>query len=138
MINYIEKGYHMHKALEEAGMRIVDTESGWRAGRGVTATDDSINAFILAYNPVPAEKAQKIREIQAKCDDLMHDLYPDMVGSHELLHDLIKSAVATTGSNLEKAQSLVADCELHINTVNAMSDISEIQAYDVSNGWTQV
>jgi len=54
MINYIEKGYGLHKALVNAGLEIHKTNGIFSS----LANHEEINTFIANYNPLPETQAE--------------------------------------------------------------------------------
>lgn len=59
MINYVEKGYSMHEWLRNQGVELVNRDGVFVSN----VSDEQINQLVAEYNPWPAEKAAKLKEI---------------------------------------------------------------------------
>lgn len=59
MINYIEKGYGLHKYLADLQYYLEEQDGVWICNK----PDEEVNALIASYNPWPSEKAAKLVEI---------------------------------------------------------------------------
>lgn len=58
MINYLEKGRGLHKAIAEAGQSLYRIDSNW-----VSSDDVAVQAIIDTFDPLPKAKAAAIAEI---------------------------------------------------------------------------
>lgn len=70
MINYIEKGYGLHRMLAAQGIELRNVDGAWIAN----APDEQVSQLIAEYNPWPTEKAAKFAEIDADFESAVSSL----------------------------------------------------------------
>lgn len=79
-INYIEKGYGLHEAIRAAGHRLENVNGVW-----VASDEAVVQAIINSFDPLPAAKLAKWRQIQAERDRLKNAGY--LVGGNRFHSD---------------------------------------------------
>lgn len=60
MINYTEKGRHLHEAIRKAGHWLREENGQW-----VSSDDVAVQAIINAYDPLPDYKTERVAAIKA-------------------------------------------------------------------------
>jgi hypothetical protein len=70
MINYIEKGYSMHEWLASQGVQLIQRDNVWAAN----VPDEQVSQLIADYNPWPAEKSSKLKEINEAFEAAINQL----------------------------------------------------------------
>lgn len=66
MINYVEKGRGLHKAITDAGQWLYRLDGNW-----VSSDDVAVQAIIDTFDPLPDAKAAAIKEIGQYASDLI-------------------------------------------------------------------
>ena len=163
MINYIEKGAGLHKAIRAAGHWLIEEN-----GVFVSSNDEAVQAIIDSFDPLPEAKAAKWREVQAERDRRKFAGYmaagnrfhsdPDsrtqqlglvimgagvppiqwrtLEGNYVTMTQQLAGAIFTATATGDAA--IFAAGEAHRAAVEAMTDPMQIEAYDFSGGWPEV
>ena len=74
MIDYIEKGYGLHKIIGESGLSLEQLDGVW-----VSSDDIAVQAIIDAYDPLPEAKTEAKERIRDQSNSVAskdNDKYP--------------------------------------------------------------
>lgn len=132
MINYIEKGIQLHDALDKAGLSISEKNGVWSSD----ANHDDVNAFIAAFDPLPAEKQKCKCRCVKMCNDKIRAILPDH-RDMTLLEIKQLAEGAFLDPDLKRAKALANDCVTHCNLAAAHESVEDVQAHDHTTGWSE-
>ena len=143
MITYIEKGAAMHQAILDEGFKgIYEHNNVWLARD--PSEEVAINAFILAYDGLPAVKKEKRLALRDEYRNHLILIYPDaeeMTPSHfdvvvDMCFDIFRSVIGSSRSPNVDWQNVLdtRTARRNIRTeINDLTTIAEVQSYDVVN-----
>jgi hypothetical protein len=163
MIAYTEKGPGLHAAIAAAGHWLIEQDGVW-----VSSDDVSVQSIIDSFDPLPEAKAAKWEQIKAERDRRKHAGFavganrfhsdPDsriqqlglvimgasvpavawktMGGSFVTMTQALALAIFQATAQADAA--LFAAAEAKRAAVNALTSLSEIEAFDPLSNWPEV
>lgn len=165
MINYSEKGYGLHKAIEAAGHYLGQHDGVW-----VASDDAAVQAIIDSYT-LDQAKAFKCSEVLAHAktlrDKVVEPVSPGEMASWPIKRaeaeaytadstaacPMLTAEAATRGITLAaliskvsgnasyfagKETAIGGNDGKHRDAINALTTFEEVSAYDFSTGWPAV
>lgn len=143
MINYIEKGEGLHKAIAEAGEQLRDVGGVW-----LSSDDVAVQSIIDNYDATPYERTQTKSRIIKEASKRAAEIYPfidpeseQAIGLYEFATDIYMSiapaARDTLAARLLQFKDIHDKAQTAIAVINASNDWEFILAYDAVNtpGW---
>lgn len=138
-ITYIEKGSWLHSYIQEQGHWLANKDGVW-----VSDDDVAVQAIIDAFDPLPYAKADKIDELKIEGARRASQFYSFLgidpkrvVSFYNFAEDLYLSMVpAARGDLTDRLQgfrTVYVAAVAAIADINAMTDWTEVIAYDVVN-----
>ena len=135
IVNYVEKGYGLWKAIRSAGHTLDGKD-------GVYVADDpvAVQSIINGYDPLPDQKAEAITDIKATALAKMQTLFPALVDidTVNLVAELWKSLVAQAKSptpNWNTVINIYTAAQNGIAGVNAATTKAQIDSAVASIVW---
>lgn len=133
MIDYIEKGEYLHKAIRNAGHFLRKHNGAW-----LSDNDVAVQAIIDTFDPLPDAKINKIEELKIEGLRQANLVYGDNVFASVSAIELLIDIDATYDRSVTPASRLIAVNGV-INTfkteragINTMNSMVDIQNYDVT------
>lgn len=137
MINYVEKGSGLHRAIESAGHWLE-----CRGGAWVSSDDVAVQAIIDSYDPLPDLKAAKVAAIKAEGLRRIQSVLPAIENFEELrlLREILMSVKATSlqlTTDITRVRDIYTAGSNAVATVNGYTTIAKVNAFDAINsvGW---
>lgn len=137
MINYIEKGSGLHRAVAAAGHRLECRDGVWRS-----SDDAAVQTIIDSYDPLPAAKAEKIAAIKTEGLRRIQRVLPAIENFDELrlLREILMSIKATSlqlTADIQRVRDIYAAGNNAVATVNGLATVAQVNSYDhvTSVGW---
>lgn len=136
MINYIEKGLGLHRAIKSAGYRFyAEMENGVAVWKTTPGAEAAVQDIIDNYDEAPDRKADKTDEIKAEGLARINIIFPAISDMDELqlvaaFWMSIAPAARTPIPDFEGAIDIYTTGKNGIATVNAMTDVAAIKAFD--------
>lgn len=134
MINYVEKGSGLHRAIESAGHWLE-----CRGGAWVSSDDVAVQAIIDSYDPLPDLKAAKVAAIKAEGLRRIQSVLPAIENFEELrlLREILMSVKATSlqlTTDMTRVRDTYNAGANAVTTVNGFTTVAQVNAYDPVTG----
>lgn len=109
MINYIEKGYRLHEALNDANLRITDRDGVWQSEKDHSV----INQFIIDFDEVAAIKLELKSDLVADSQEYVNE---------SILRHYPKFEVDTWQNQLNDAYAFLSDNSANTPTLDRLAE----------------
>lgn len=130
MINYIEKGIGLHRAISAAGYVIYNEDGVW-----ITNNDTAVQSIIDAYDQLPDEKVTKVAEVREEALNRIRLLFPDVVAVDSLYEAILLDLQPPADTDLIRAKNIMISLGSHRDNINAKTDVASVKGYNISDGW---
>ena len=133
MINYTEKGRHLHEAIRKAGHWLREENGQW-----VSSDDVAVQAIINAYDPLPDYKTERVAAIKAEGLDRIQAVFPAINSFDELalVRELFLSILPAARSPTANWQRMIDIYTAGRNAITAVnSATTQAQVDAVSPAW---
>lgn len=131
-INYVEKGYGMHLAIQKAGYSLKQLNGAW-----VANNDAAVQAIINAYDPLPDYKQAKIASIKSIGLGKIQAVFPAITDFDVLLlvreqYLSVAPAARSPTASMTTAINTYTAATTAITQVNAASTTAQVDAVVVA------
>lgn len=130
MLNYVEKGEGLHRAVRTAGHWLECRNGIW-----VSSDDVAVQAIIDGYNPLPDYKAAKIAAIRLEGLRRIQLVLPAIENFDELklLREILLSIKATSlqlTADITRVRDIHNAGQNSVSTVNGYTAVAQVEAFN--------
>ena len=136
MINYIEKGYGLHKLIKESGHSLKQVDDVW-----ISSNNSVVQAIIDDYNPLPEAKTKALTALGKHASDLI-DKNIDPIKAKRIQSDaLFVTSKGSRGAALNAGETAkltaLEDAMIYPNAIFAQYDIEAAKVTNETD-WTNI